>query len=271
MQRVFITGATKGIGLGLAKHFVKNQHYQVVLGVRDVGKANELFKGDKNVEIVKYDLLDKEAPRHVAEYLKTHKEKLDLIVNNAGVNLANRPELDVKERAEITIQTNFLSIVDLMSMDFFEQCVNKNAVVVNVSSKIGDPSIVRDQDVKKKLMEANEVYQLVRIAKDYVKHRDAEKPVVTKTHPWPEYALSKLLLTLYSEVLGKEQTLVRKNIQVHSFCPGWIKTTLGGQQAPDPVEKAVERFEQLLKQATGVDPSRQGLLYESGKFRSVKK
>lgn len=270
MSSVFITGTSRGIGLGLARHYLNKPNTRVFMGVRDVAKSAPLFESFKNATLLKFDSSDRNSHKALADRLEADKVKLDLVVNNAGINMANQPQVDVKTRAEVTIGTNFLGIVDLLSPHFIENCVNKNGVIVNVSSKIGDMNIIRDQDTKQKLKDAKEVYELVRIAKDYIKNRDAEKPIVTKTHPWPEYALSKLLLNIYTEILGKEQSLARKHIQVYSWCPGWIKTELGGQQAPGTVEQAVQRFEELMNQATGVDINRQGKLYEDRRFRSVR-
>jgi len=40
--------------------------------------------------------------------------------------------------------------------------------------------------------------------------------------------VSKALLNMYSRLLGKEEVLVKHNVQVYASDPGWVRTRMGG-------------------------------------------
>lgn len=270
MQNIFISGTTRGIGLGLARHFLKDPNNRVIMGVRDVPKAAPLFFKDPNALILKFDTTDKESRDAFAERLAADRIRLDLIINSAAVNLLNPPITNLTEKADKILNTNLLGYIDLLSPQFLERQVNNNATIVNVSSRIGDMNILRGPEIKQALLDAATIEDVERIARDYIKNREAPVPVVGKNHPWPEYAFSKLLLSIYTEVLAKHPTIVKKSIGVYSWCPGWIKTDLGGAKATGTVEQAVERFLQLLEKGSHFNLDIQGKMFSEGNFLSMR-
>src|SRR5215831_13390096 len=87
----FITGANKGIGLETARGLGK-LGYAVVLGSRDEGRgraaADKLrFEGIENVEAMRFDVTRPGDHKEVARHLEGRYGRLDVLVNNAGVQL----------------------------------------------------------------------------------------------------------------------------------------------------------------------------------------
>ncbi|MBL7850105.1 MAG: SDR family oxidoreductase, partial [Cyclobacteriaceae bacterium] len=54
----------------------------------------------------------------------------------------------------------------------------------------------------------------------------------------PAYCISKSLLNAITRHLAHE--LQPKGITVNAFCPGWVKTDMGGKSAPRSVEHGAE-------------------------------
>ena len=86
MKKILVTGANRGLGLGLVKKFLKNNE-KVICTTRNISKSKELIlckeKFNDNLEICELDLLDKDSPNILSNFLGN--ETIDLFINNAGV------------------------------------------------------------------------------------------------------------------------------------------------------------------------------------------
>ncbi len=77
----------------------------------------------------------------------------------------------------------------------------------------------------------------------------------------PDYQISKTGLNMFTKILAEQ--LKKRKITVLSFEPGWVKTDLGGENAPrKPTEPADEIFELVKGQAVS------GCLWGGGKRKS---
>jgi NAD(P)-dependent dehydrogenase (short-subunit alcohol dehydrogenase family) len=55
---------------------------------------------------------------------------------------------------------------------------------------------------------------------------------------WPAYSTSKTALNSLTRALAAE--LEGENILVNSACPGWVRTSMGGEGAPLSVEEGAD-------------------------------
>ena len=86
---VFVTGANKGIGFGIAKHLGKSG-WQVIIGARDEGRAGKAVDELKAAGVdvlgwVSVELRDLASIEQAAKEISENYGGLTLLVNNAGI------------------------------------------------------------------------------------------------------------------------------------------------------------------------------------------
>jgi NAD(P)-dependent dehydrogenase (short-subunit alcohol dehydrogenase family) len=208
----FITGANKGIGLETARGLGK-LGFTVVLGSRDEARgraaADKLrSEGINSVEAVRFDVTRPEDHREVAQYLQERYGKLDVLVNNAGVQLEeadfgtgfNTTSTVPLEILRQTFETNFFSVVALTQALLPLLRKAPAGRIVNLSSILGSLSLHADP--------SSGFYDKKAFAYD-----------ASKT------ALNAFTVHLAQELRGTK-------IKVNSAHPGWVQTDMGGPEAP---------------------------------------
>lgn len=106
MKRVMVTGATRGLGLEIARALAANGDVTVIMAVRDLARGREIARTlGPNVSAVELSLSSLSG---VASFARDWSGRLDALVNNAGVQ--NGPEERfTSEGYEETIAVNFLA------------------------------------------------------------------------------------------------------------------------------------------------------------------
>ena len=224
MEKVaFITGANRGIGFETSKQLAK-KNTKVILGSRDLDKGKKavekLATEGIDADLIQYDAFDLNAPQKVYDYISKEFNKLDILINNAGVlltgnlfvtNSSTVSDKDIKD----TFQTNLFSVISL---------TQKLLPLIKKS-------------------EAGRIVNVSTILSSLTLHSAKDSPIT----PAKEFAYnaSKTALNAFTIHLANE--LKDTKIKVNSGHPGWVKTELGGPNAPIEV---VDSFETSLRLAT---------------------
>jgi NAD(P)-dependent dehydrogenase (short-subunit alcohol dehydrogenase family) len=208
----FITGANRGIGFETAKK-LGQLGITVVLGVRNVSKSQialeSLIAQGIKADIVHYDADDQAANDEVFNYLNNQYGKLDILVNNAGILLEgimgkNTSSSISQETLNHTFNTNLFAVISLTQK--LLPLIKKSDAgrIVNLSSILGSLTL----------------------------HSMENSPI----DPAKAFAYnaSKTALNAYTIHLASE--LKGSGIKVNSAHPGWVKTALGGTNAPMEIE-----------------------------------
>ena len=123
---VFITGANKGIGFGIAKYLGKSG-WQVIIGARDGQRAEEAISilKSEGVDVpgwVNIELRDLASIEQAAKEINTKYPELTMLVNNAGisgdmsVDSLHTELSDIKETLDVNFTGTFMLTKALMPL-----------------------------------------------------------------------------------------------------------------------------------------------------------
>jgi NAD(P)-dependent dehydrogenase (short-subunit alcohol dehydrogenase family) len=200
-----VTGANKGIGFEVVRQ-LRRERFRVFLGARSdaglaaVEKLNQELKAERRSEntgsgaitFLKIDISKPESIRRAAEEFSRSNDRLDVLINNAGILLDDDKDVltITPEIFEATLQTNALGAL-LVSQAFVPFLKKSDAPrIVNVSSSGG---------------------QLTDGADGWA----------------PAYCISKTALNGVTVQLAA----ALPKFAVNSVCPGWVRTDMGGSNA----------------------------------------
>lgn len=214
-KTALVTGANKGIGLEIVRQLAR-AGFRVFLTARSRQRgeetAHKLQEDGLNVEFLQLDVTDETSIEQLAKELASRIDRLDVLVNNAGI-LLDAPNASVLEvEADVigqTLQTNTLGPLRLIQK-LVPLLANSDAgKVINVSSGGGQLADMGD---------------------------------------WaPAYSLSKTALNAVTGMMAA--ALKDKHIAVNSICPGWVRTDMGGSSAPRSVEQGADTVTWLATEA----------------------
>lgn len=213
-KTVFISGANRGIGLGMAL-FMARQGYMVFSGYRAEERSVRLFDEAKEggrVIPVRVDVTAEDDLRALVDTIDTRAGRLDILVNSAGVNLGKASEIDALSLREFT--ESFLVNVGgpFLATRYLLPLLKKGTEkkVVNITSQMGS--------------------------------------IQLSTGDMVPYRVSKAALNM----LTKNQAIACQphGITVIGLHPGWVRTDMGGAEAPLGVEDSVTRLLEIIEKVS---------------------
>jgi NAD(P)-dependent dehydrogenase (short-subunit alcohol dehydrogenase family) len=134
-----ITGANTGVGLATATQLAHHGAH-VVLAVRNLGKGNAAAASIRSttpsadVSVQHLDLASLDSVFAAAAELDTRFDRIDLLINNAGVMAGGRPRSTTDDGFEMHIGTNHLGHFALTGLLLGHVLAAPNSRVVTVSS-----------------------------------------------------------------------------------------------------------------------------------------
>lgn len=212
----FITGGNRGLGFQTALD-LKSNGTKVVIGSRDLEQGQKavekLRAAGVDADVIKFDITNPADHKAAYDYFNSKYGRLDILVNNAGIAggsfPGNGPEhsaADVPiDLLEKVFKTNFFAPVALTKT--LLPLIKKSPAgrIVNLSSILG--SLTLQADPKSPIYDAKSF----------------------------AYDASKTALNAFTIHLAYE--LRDTGIKVNSAHPGWVKTDMGGDQAPMEVSQ----------------------------------
>ena len=201
-----VTGGNRGIGREIARQLMKSDMY-VVIGCRSEPKCamavDDLQREGANIAGFQLDVSDTKSVRRFTEHVERAHGKPSILVNNAGV-YPEETEAKVEDTPTSvwreTFETNLFGAVRMCREVLPLMKKLRYGRIVNISSGLGQ------------LHQMGEGSPAYRVSKA---------------------ALNALTKTLAAEVAGS-------GILVNSMSPGWVRTDMGGEEAPRSVEEGAE-------------------------------
>jgi NAD(P)-dependent dehydrogenase (short-subunit alcohol dehydrogenase family) len=218
-KTVLITGANRGIGLGMVL-LMAGKDYRVFAGYREEARSERLFekaRQDGRILPVKVDVTRESDLRGLAETIASQTGHLDILINSAGINLGKAGQIDSLNLKDFT--ESFLVNVGgpFLTTRYFLPLLKegREKKVVNITSTMGS--------------------------------------IQLSTGDMVPYRVSKAALNM----LTKNMAIAYRpsGITVVGLHPGWVRTDMGGPEAPLSVEESVSK---LLGIIESLSPSRSG-------------
>jgi short-subunit dehydrogenase len=139
-RNAIVTGASRGIGVYIARALA-DRGYNLLLvarSERDLARvAGELRRPGRTIAVAAADLADPEAPRQIAAAAARELGPVDVLVNNAAVELQRRfHTLDTRE-IETVLRVDLIAPVELSHLLLPGMLERGYGRIVNVSSLAG--------------------------------------------------------------------------------------------------------------------------------------
>lgn len=135
---IIVTGTSRGIGKEIAKTLAKEGHTVIANYNKSEKEAQklkeELKKENKEIEIYKADISKEEEIKKMVEYTIKKYKKIDILINNAGIDkIQLSTEVTKKDWDEI-INTNLYGTFYITQQVTKNMIQNKKGKVINISS-----------------------------------------------------------------------------------------------------------------------------------------
>lgn len=204
LKVILVTGANKGIGFEVVRQLAKLGH-TVILTARNSSKGKEaaarLQEEILQVHFLQLDVSDEDSVKRAAQQVKDQFEKVDVLINNAAILLKEDKKIS-GDSSTVFKQTYQTNVEGLLLMiNYFLPLLPSGARIINTSSGGGS--------------------------------------MTDPVGGWsPAYCISKSALNALTRHLAYE--LMPRNVSVNAYCPGWVKTDMGGKSAPRSVEQGAD-------------------------------
>ncbi len=162
------------------------------------------------VEILQLDVADAASITAAAASVRARHGRLDVLVNNAGILLDGTTGLLDQDAAILRRTLETNTVGPLLMVQAFAQIMPRGSRIVNVSSGGGQLSV---------------------------------------PSTWaPTYSISKTALNAVTVKLA--EALKPRGIAVNAVCPGWVRTDMGGAEAPRSLQQGADSILWLVLKAT---------------------
>ena len=135
-KKVLITGASGGIGRALVKKFVSLEANVLGTGTKDE-KLNDVKKENPSIKIKKFDISQHSKIEEFIEQASSELGGLDILINNAGINIDTLSLRMKDEEWKKVIDINLTSTFLLAKHSIKKMLKNKFGRVINITSIVG--------------------------------------------------------------------------------------------------------------------------------------
>jgi NAD(P)-dependent dehydrogenase (short-subunit alcohol dehydrogenase family) len=144
-----ITGGNKGLGFEMARRLAE-QGWTIFLGSRDEGRgrvaADKLSDGGANVVMVPLDVTSDESVTDAVRLVREHTDRLDVLINNAGVPKGIAPADATADEVHSVYDTNVYGSIRVTHAFLPLLQAADHPRVVMVSSGGGSLTVVTDPE-----------------------------------------------------------------------------------------------------------------------------
>ena len=205
-KRVLVTGASRGLGGGLVRHLAAT-------GAQVVGTARGPVDDDGKCQWVELDLEnDSSIAKACSDMAEIGAGPFDVVINNGGVN----------DR----VFKNTTKVFGSLERDNLLREISINSV---------GPLILIQELSRRSLLKAGGL--ILNISSDRASQEKV--PLHRLEGGNYGYCASKTALNMFSRLMAREAHLGCCVVAIH---PGWVKTEMGGEDAPLSTDEAARKI-----------------------------
>ena len=135
-KKILITGATGGIGNSLVKKYVELEGTILATGTKEE-KLEEIKKKFPKINVIKFDISNHSKIEEFVDNVALELGGLDVLINNAGMNMDNLSLRMKDEEWKNVIDINLSSTFLLSKYSIKKMLKNKFGRIVNITSIVG--------------------------------------------------------------------------------------------------------------------------------------
>uniref|UniRef100_A0A1I7U462 C-factor n=1 Tax=Caenorhabditis tropicalis TaxID=1561998 RepID=A0A1I7U462_9PELO len=226
-KTVFITGANRGIGLGIVRELLKNSEIEhLIAGARDIEKARELqsiSQSDSRLHLISIDVSNDESLENSVKEIDSivGENGLNLLINNAGMievyktmDTPNRFAvlncIDVNAVSSLLLSQHFLPLLRKAASHVEgDEFSVKRAAIVNIGSDCSSQTLNVTGFCNETLL---------------------------------AYKMSKVATLSFARSLVADFKILNIPILVTTIHPGWVLTDMGGPNAEITIEESASKI-----------------------------
>ena len=135
-KKILVTGASGGIGKSLVNKFISLNGNVLATGTK-IEKLDNLKKEFPGIEILKFDLSEHKKIDQFIDDVFNKLSGIDIVVNNAGINMDNLSLRMKDEEWKSVIDINLTSTYYLCKTSIKKMLKNKFGRIINITSIVG--------------------------------------------------------------------------------------------------------------------------------------
>jgi NAD(P)-dependent dehydrogenase (short-subunit alcohol dehydrogenase family) len=210
-KTALVTGGNKGIGYEIVRQLL-TAGLRVFLAARNSAAGKKAASSlDGDVQFLQMDVANDASIEQAAKTYSEMSDSLDILINNAAIYPDQSLDILTISREQLveTFHTNTFGPVKVAQAFLPFLKKSRGARIINLSSGYGE--------------------------------------IGGLSHNVPSYCLSKL--TLNGVTIMLDQALRSEGIAVYVMCPGWVRTDMGGANAPRSVKEGADTAVWLATEA----------------------
>ncbi len=201
MQTALVTGANRGLGKETARQLAQKGFKVILTSRSEAGRAvaEEFRAAGLEVDYHQLDVANGQSIAELTEYLADNYDHLDVLVNNAGIHY-----------------------------DTFQHTLNTDFGIVEEALRVNTLGPWRVSKALMPLLKKSPAGRIVNVSSSSGSFADS----------WPgtpAYSMSKCALNMLTLKMAAD--LEETNVKVNAVCPGWVRTAMGGPEAPRDVSE----------------------------------
>jgi NAD(P)-dependent dehydrogenase (short-subunit alcohol dehydrogenase family) len=241
MKTILVTGGNRGIGHEICRQLDAMGH-RVILCSRDLEKGLLSAQNlSSSVSVMQLDVTDEDSILSLFNSVKEKFGKLDVLINNAGIGAREWRSGPASKYGEI-LKRDFGGIWKLLKLA-------KPLLIKSGLAGTRENASNIDLWQARFIMETNFYgpWRMIQVFLPLLEKSEDGRIINVSSGlgeldslrgSYPGYSISKSSLNAMSIMFSNE--LKNKGIKVNSMCPGWVRTDMGGQDAPRTVSQGAD-------------------------------